>query len=275
MKKIYVEKKGNLKDFLAKSLNISKTKAKHLIDTRNVLVNGQRVWIASHLLSKGDIVEILEEKKAKENVKITEKNIIYEDNFIIAVNKPPFIISESDKNSVEDQLRKLKGKGIKAIHRLDRETSGVLLFAKSYPVFERFKKLWQNKSIKKIYRAVSHRKANFKKRIVNFDIDGKYAKSEISTLKTYSEYSYFEINIKTGRKHQIRIHLSKIGYPIVGDKEYGLKFIEEPLLKGVKRQLLHAYFISFFHPYLKKKVIINAPLFEDFKKFLKKVNLDK
>ncbi len=276
MKKLAVKNQENLKDFIAKNLKISKSKAKALIDSKNVLVNGNRVWIATHTLNKGDIVEILESKPVEnKNITISQKDIIYEDNFIIAVNKPAFLISESKKNSVEDQLKKIKGKNIKAIHRLDKETSGVLLFAKSYSIFEKFKKLWEDKNVKKIYRAVSHGKAYFKNKIINFNIDGKYAKSEVKTLKTTNNYSYFEVDIKTGRKHQIRIHLSKIGHPIVGDKDYGKKFIDDPIAKIVNRQLLHAYSIAFFHPYLKKKVIINAPIPSDFKNFLKKVNLHK
>jgi RluA family pseudouridine synthase len=274
MRKLVVEEKLNLKDFISKSLNISKSKAKQLIDTKNVLVNNQRVWMANHTLEIGDVVLIPDfAKKDNFQADFNERNILYEDDFIIAVNKPPFLISESKKGSVEDILRKIKGKNIKAIHRLDKETSGVLLFAKSYSVFERFKKLWEDKNVKKIYYSVSHNRATFKEKIVDFPVEGKFAKSKIFTIKTSSNYSYFKIDIKTGRKHQIRIHLSKIGHPIVGDKNYGLKYIEDPILKNVSRQLLHSGEISFFHPYLKKKVIINAPIPNDFKDFLEKANL--
>lgn len=274
MEKLIVEKPIDLKSFISKSLNISKTKSKNLIDTKNIFVNGKRVWIATYKLQKGDIVEIPEIKKEiNKTPKISQNNILYEDDFIIAIDKPAFIVSESKKDSVEDQLRKLKGKNIKAIHRLDKETTGILLFAKSFSIFERFKKLWEEKNIKKEYIAISHKKAEFKKKIINFPIDNKYAKSEVFTVKTNKFYSLFKINIKTGRKHQIRIHLSKIGHPIIGDKDYGYKYIDDPILKSVKRQLLHSSTLSFFHPYLKKKVIINSPIPKDFKEFLRKVNL--
>ncbi len=272
MKKIKVEKRTNLKDFIATYLNISKNRAKEIIDSRVVFVNNRRVWISSYILNDGDVVEIPQEEKTdKWGI---EKNIIYEDQYIIGVNKPPFLESESKKGSVEDILRSFKKDNkIKAIHRLDRETSGVLLFAKNNNVFERFKKAWRDKKIKKEYLAISHGEAEFKKKVINLPVDGKYAKSFIYTVKTDSGFSLFRIEIPTGRKHQIRIHLSKVRYPIVGDKLYGLKDIRSPLLKNIKRQMLHSYRISFFHPYTRKKTVIKADLFPDFENFGKRIRL--
>jgi len=272
MRKIKVEKRIPLKDFVATHLGISKNKAKELIDSRTVLVNNRRVWISSHILDKGDIVEIpQQERSEKWNI---EKNIIYEDQYIIAVNKPPFLESEGKKGSVEDILRSFKkDRKIKAVHRLDRETSGVLLFAKSNNVFERFKKAWKDKKIKKEYLAISHGEADFKKKVVNIPVDGKYAKSFFYTIKKNQDFTLFRIEIPTGRKHQIRIHLSKIRHPIVGDKVYGLKNISSPVLKNVKRQMLHSYKISFLHPYTTKKVLIKADIFPDFENFGKRIRL--
>ena len=272
MKRFKVKEEIRLKDFVALQLGISKSRAKELIDSKTVFVNNKRVWISSHLLKSGDIVELpVLEKNEKWNI---EKNILYEDNFILAVNKPPFLESESKKGSVEDILRSYKkDKKIRAVHRLDRETSGVLLFAKNNAVFEKFKELWQEKKIKKQYLAISHTEANFRKKVVNIPVDGKYAKSFIYTVKISSGFSLFKVEIPTGRKHQIRIHLSKIRHPVVGDKLYGLKNITDPVLKNVKRQMLHSYQISFYHPFLKKKITIKAQLFRDFENFGKIIRL--
>ncbi len=271
MKKFLVNKEEKLVEFVSEKLNISKKKAKLIIDEKNVFVNNKRVWIASHNLKKGDVVEIIVPKQ-KENWNI-KNNILYEDNFIIAVNKPPFLESEKKKGSVEDLLRNFKNdKKILAVHRLDRETSGVLLFAKNKKVLEKFKDLWRKKDVKKLYLAISHNEATFKKKVVNEPIDKKYAKSFIYTKRINNGFSLFEVEIITGRKHQIRIHLSKIRYPIVGDKTYGLKNLNNPLIKNVKRQMLHASEIQFFHPFLKKKIRISAllpPDFENFKKLAK------
>jgi RluA family pseudouridine synthase len=272
MEKFLAKKEQKLVDFISENLKISKKKAKSIIDEKNVFVNNKRVWIASHIVQKGDNVEVnVPEKKEKWNIK---NNIIYEDNFIIAVNKPPFVESERKKGSVEDILREYnKDRKILAIHRLDRETSGVLLFAKNKNVFEKFKKLWQKKDVKKLYLAISHNEATFKKKVINEPVDKKYAKSFVYTKNTKNGFSLFEIEIITGRKHQIRIHLAKIRYPIVGDKVYGLKNLTNPLIKNVKRQMLHASEISFFHPFLKKKIKIYAPPPSDFESFKKLAKL--
>jgi RluA family pseudouridine synthase len=252
MKKLVVDFPSDLKSFLAERLKISKNKAKELIDTKNILVNNKRIWIATYNLKKGDIVELplFENEKESFVFKFSTRNIIYEDEYIIGINKPPFYISESKKNSIEDLLRKKFGKQIKAIHRLDFETSGVLLFAKNYKVFEKFKRLWEDKKVKKIYLAISHNQAKFKRKVISSTIDGKPAKSTVFTRKTNFNYSLFEVDIKTGRKHQIRIHLSKIGHPIIGDKLYGYKVLNDPVIKQVKRQMLHALSLQFTHPFI-------------------------
>ncbi len=272
MEKFLVDKEQKLVDFVSKKLKISKKRAKSLIDEKNVFVNNKRVWIGSHQLKKGDVVE-LPAKTEKENWNI-KNNIIYEDEFIIAVNKPPFIESERKKNSVESILRSFKNdKKILAIHRLDRETSGVLLFAKNRNVFNKFKDLWKKKDVKKLYLAISHNEATFRKKVVNEPVEKKYAKSFIYTKKVNNGFSLFEVEIVTGRKHQIRIHLAKIRYPIVGDKVYGLKNLTNPMIKNVKRQMLHASEIQFFHPFLKKKVKIFANIPSDFSSFKKLAKL--
>lgn len=272
MEKLLVKKEQKLVDFVSENLKISKKKAKSIIDEKNIFVNNKRVWIASHPLKKGDVIELyIPKQNEKWNIK---NNIIYEDDFIIAVNKPPFIESERKEGSVENILRKFKNdKKILAIHRLDRETSGILLFAKNKNVFDKFKDLWRKKDVKKIYLAISHNEATFKKKVINEPVDKKYAKSFVYTKKVNNGFSLFEVEIFTGRKHQIRIHLAKIRYPIVGDKVYGLKNLTNPLIKNVKRQMLHASEISFFHPFLRKKVKIFAKPPSDFENFKKLAKL--
>jgi len=237
------------------------------------LVNNKRVWIASHRLKKGDKVEIIGEVETTKDVDLS-KNILFEDEFIIAVNKPPFLESNAKKNSVEDLLRKIKkDKKIEAIHRLDKETSGVLLFAKNKKVFEKFKEIWNKDVLNKKYLAIVHGKLDFNKKVVNIPIEGKFAKSEVKRISTGKNYSLAEVKIKTGRKHQIRIHLAKIGHPIVGDKIYSFKNIDDPVLKGVNRHMLHSYELEFIHPFKKKKIKIKAPIYSDFEKLKRKLKL--
>lgn len=268
MKKLRADKEITLKDFVAEKLKISKNKAKEIIDSRNVFVNNKRVWIATHTLKYGDIVEIVE---TQTNLP-TKIDILYEDNYIIAVNKPANIISENEKNSIEDILRNQKNnKNIKAIHRLDKESSGILLFAKNFGIYERFKELWQKKDITKIYLAISHNEATFSNITIREPIDGKEAVSHVKLIKKGNGFSYFEVNIETGRKHQIRKHLASIRHPIVGDKIYGVKKVENNLIKNIKRQMLHAFKLLFTHPYTGKKISITAPIPHDFEYLLKKI----
>ncbi len=267
IKKFIVKTPKTLKDFVSESLNISKNQAKDLIDSRNVIVNNKRVWISSHNLKLGDIVEIIISKE--------EKNIpiIYEDEYILAVNKPPNIVSDREKNSVEDILRKkFKNEKIKAIHRLDKETSGVLLFAKDYKIFEKFKEIWEDKNVYKIYLAISHNEATFEHFTINKEIDGKEAITHLKLLKKGNGFSYFQVSIETGRKHQIRKHLASIRHPIVGDKVYGVKKIENNLLKRVSRQMLHSYQLILKHPFKDTNINIRADIPPDFRNVLNYLN---
>lgn len=270
VKKFYVKNALPLKDFVAQSLKISKNQAKDIIDSRNVLVNSKRVWIATHNLKVGDVVEIIESSQEKKS----DINIIYEDDYIIAVNKLPTLLSDRDKNSVEQILRdKLKNEKIKAIHRLDKETSGILLLAKDFKIFERFKDLWEDKNVFKLYLAISHNEATFTNLTINSEIDGKPAISHVKLLKKGNGFSYFQVRIETGRKHQIRKHLASVRHPVVGDKVYGVKKLENNLIKRVSRQMLHSYKLSFFHPYKNQKIELMAPIPPDFKNVLNFLNL--
>lgn len=269
VKKYFVKTPLTLKDFISTTLKISKNQAKDIIDSRNVLVNNKRVWIATHNLKVGDIVEIIEVS----NDKKFDVNIIYEDDYIIAVNKPPTLLSDKDKNSVEQILRdKLKNEKIKAIHRLDKETSGILLLAKDFKIFERFKEIWEDKNIFKLYLAISHNEANFTNITINSEIDGKPAISYVKLLKKGNGFSYFQVRIETGRKHQIRKHLASIRHPIVGDKIYGVKKIESNLIKRVSRHMLHSYKLSFVHPFKNQKIDLTATIPSDFKNVLNYLN---
>ncbi len=267
IKKFIVKTPKTLKDFVSESLNISKNQAKDLIDSRNIIVNNKRVWIASHNLKVGDTVEILVPKEEK-NI-----SIIYEDDYILAVNKPPNTVSDREKNSVEDILRqKFKNEKIKAIHRLDKETSGVLLFAKDYKIFEKFKDIWDSKNVNKVYLAISHNEATFERFTINKEIDGKEAITHLKVIKKGNGFSYFQVIIETGRKHQIRKHLASIRHPIVGDKIYGVKKLENNLLKKVSRHMLHSYQLMLKHPFKNTTINIKADIPTDFKNVLNYLN---
>jgi 23S rRNA pseudouridine1911/1915/1917 synthase len=210
-----------LLSFLAGELAISKKKAKAIIDTRLVFVNKRRTWIASHRLKEGDIVEYAGNIAAEADI-----TVIYQDGYVMAVNKPSGILSDNGQASLETFLRKkYENNNVKAIHRLDRETSGVILYARDNDIFRKFKEMWKDKGVRKIYLAICYNEAPFRYMTVERDIDGRRAVSVIELIKKNNGFSYFRIEPVTGKKHQIRIHLAGINFPVAGDKEYGIKKI--------------------------------------------------
>jgi 23S rRNA pseudouridine1911/1915/1917 synthase len=257
-----VIKGQDLKSFLALSLSISKSKAKELIDAKLVFVNNKRIWIATHQLCPGDEVSVDMPDTARKTDKI---DILYEDDNVIAINKPSGLVSDRAGDSCESLLKKqLNNPKICAIHRLDKETTGVMLLAKSYQVFEAFKAMWQEKEVDKVYYAISTGEAAFKRETVNEPVDGRDAISHVELLAKGYGLSLFRVKMETGRKHQIRIHLKFLGHPVLGDKEYGPNIIEGEWRKKIKRQMLHAREISYTDPVTGKKTRVIASFPQDF-----------
>ena len=262
MKNFTVDAPADLKSYISKQIGISKGRSKTLIDSKQVFVNNKRIWIASYMLSAGDKVSLDIPDIKPGN---TEADIIYSDDSVIAVNKTPDIVSDRAGDSLETLLRKqTNNPKLCAIHRLDRETSGVILYARTYKVLEAFRDLWSDKGVEKTYYAVSSGEADFKDRIIDEPIEGKAAMSRVELIAKGYGLSVFKIKMETGRKHQIRVHLKSIGYPVLGDKTYGPNIIEGEWRKKIKRQMLHAYEISYADPLNGNKVKISARFPDDF-----------
>jgi len=271
--KYFVDKNTNLRNFISEKLKISKNKSKNLIDKRIVFVNNKRIWISNYNLKVGDIIQIPD---YIDNSSFDLKNsIIYEDDFIIGVNKYYNIITDNNYKSLENLLKNyFSNNEIKAIHRLDKETSGANIFAKNNTIFENFKENWDEIYIKKIYLAKSYNSADFDKIEINSPIDGKPANTKVHLISKNNKYSFFKIELSTGRKHQIRIHLSKLGYPILGDKIYGPNILKSDLEKFTQRQMLHSYEILIKNPFNNNLINIKAPLSEDFSNILLKLGFN-
>jgi 23S rRNA pseudouridine1911/1915/1917 synthase len=254
-----------LKEFLVKELGLSGTKVKGLLDKKRVFVNNRRVWIATHQLRKGDTVEVQQQVQEK----VTTIPIVYEDDFYLMINKPAGILTNGDPRSAEALLRKqLNNPGLFVVHRIDRDTTGLVLVAKSKEAFEAMKQLFKDRKVTKEYRVLVFGVIT-KPQTIRQPIEGVEAITHLTPIKS-AEISYCRAEIETGRTHQIRIHCQSIGHPVVGDKDYQTREIKDPQLRNVLHQMLHAYRLVFEHPFLQKKIEVTVPEPKEFKEVLDK-----
>lgn len=198
--------------------------------------------------------------------------IIYEDEYLIIINKPAGILTiPTDKNQKNDLTAKLndeleaRGESYKAhpCHRLDRETSGAIIYAKGKKNQQIMMGLFHKNEIKKTYIALVSGVPNKKEGVINFKIEGKEALSGYTVIAKKKGYCIVEVELFTGRTNQIRIHFKMIGHPLLGEtkyayrKDFNIKF---------KRTALHSYSIEFVHPITGKQLNITAEIPEDMRK---------
>lgn len=263
--------------------NLKKIKA--FLKYKAVTVNGVKTSKYNYELKKGDEVIIhLDQKYTKE----LPFDLIYEDEDFIVINKPSGLLSVSTDDKVEKNVFKLvreyywkknpKGK-IYVVHRLDKDTSGVLILAKNEILKNKLQDKWNELVTRRSYVAVvegTNMKSggtltsylmetkDGKVYSTNDTEQGKLAVTKYKVKKETKPYTLLAVNIETGRKNQIRVHLSELGYPIIGDKKYGSK--ENP----IKRLGLHADVIEFIHPINKKKYKFEAVVPIKFTSLLRK-----
>ncbi len=253
---------GDLLSSLASSIGLSRRSAKRLLDERRVFVNGRRVWMAHHAVHVGDAIEV----QPHQYVDNEELRILIEVDPYIVVDKPAGRMTNEGAHGVEALLRRIKhDEEWRAVHRLDRETSGCLLFARTPEAAQRIVPLFRERRVKKTYWALVW--GAFPKNIhhVASPIDGDPALTHIRILASSPEVSLLEVRIETGRTHQIRRHLLEAGHPIAGDRVYGTSRFLDERARALPRQMLHARRICFAHPYTGDRVSAESPLPADFR----------
>jgi 23S rRNA pseudouridine1911/1915/1917 synthase len=263
-----------------------------LIDGNCVLING--LPAKKHEKPKsGDEISIhfLPIPKPDLNPQEIPLDIIYEDEHLIAINKPagmvvhpaPGHFSNTFANALLFHCKNLSDNpfdplrpGI--VHRLDKDTSGILLGAKTYETHQKLTDQFAERAIKKTYLAICVgvpkegmisapiKRHPVRRKEMSVSEEGKPASSIIKVLSKQKDLSVVQIEPITGRTHQIRVHLKHLGAPVLGDPVYGAPGSNKKY--NVQRQLLHAYLMDFFHPITHKPLRIKAALPEDFSSFL-------
>ena len=277
--------------------DMTRASAQRQIEQGNVVVNGKVITKVSYKIAKGDNITVEEQEPVEIELKAQDipVDIIYEDKDIIVVNKPKgMVVHPANGNPdgtlvnaimaiCKDSLSGIGGEirpGI--VHRLDKDTSGLLIVAKNDIAHVNMSEQIKRHEVKKTYIAlvrgvVKENEATIDMPIGRSNSDrkkmavtktGKNAVTHIKVLKRYDKYTLLEINIETGRTHQIRVHLAHIGYPVIGDYIYSNGKNEF----GIVGQCLHAKSLEFKHPITGKDMKLEAPLPEYFEKVLQELD---
>jgi len=261
-----------LQDFLAARLRLSRNKAKARIDARKVLVNGNLVWIARHVLNAGDCVETTEPERSPAN-RAFDLPIVFQDAEYVVANKPPGLLANGP-HSAEELLRAATGIGtLRAVHRLDRDTTGCLLLAKQSRAFEAAVSVFKKRLVRKTYHAIVAGAVYPPVRTITYPLEGQPAITKVRTADASREASHVIIKIETGRTHQIRKHLARIHHPVLGDRIYGQHTALSAADLAVPRHMLHASEIALVNPITRQAIRASAPLPEDFRRCLRRLGL--
>ena len=278
-----------LDEYVKNKFDVSRSKAQKLNADNLVLVNKEHKN-NSYIVEENDIVELIENKEyipskfKSENIPL---DIVYEDKDLVIINKPSGMVVHPASGNYENTLvnaliyrYNLDDTNVRSgiAHRIDKDTSGLVIVAKNDKTLELLTDMFKNKEIKKTYVAIVDGVINNKSATINAPItrdtkdrkkmmvgkDGKNSITHFYVIKTFKNNTYISLNLETGRTHQIRVHMAYIGHPVTNDKVYG----KENTSFG---QYLHASKLEFIHPITKKEIIVEAPLPEEFIEKLKEL----
>ncbi len=257
----------------------SKTTLKSFLKNERIHIDGLVQKSATLKVMPGQLITLEDKAKLSDRGDI---RIIYQDQHLIAIDKPSGMLTvstafEKDKTAHSFLKKSFKPKKIYVVHRLDQDTSGVMIFALSEEAYVNLKKMFELHELDRAYTAIieGHLETskgtfssylvedeNYVVRETNDRNEGRLAITHYEVLKASRYYSALTLRLETGRKNQIRVHCQNAGHPIVGDKKYG------STINPVKRLCLHAHLLAFDHPITKKKMHFESPLPQELKKLL-------
>ena len=286
----------------------SRTQIKTLILNGNVSLDEKEIKDPSYITKENEnyFINIILKQETKHAAENIDLDIIFEDEDLIVINKPPNLVMHPAPGNesgtlvnalmhyTNNQLSNLDDNSRPGIvHRLDKDTSGILVVAKNNNVHINLAKQFKEHTISRRYKAIvwgtpdnqsiegyiERNRKNRKKMSLNNKGFGKYSKTDIKLEKTFGIASLVDCHLHTGRTHQIRLHLTSKNSPIIGDKIYGKSKINQfgkdkntfnkfMILKNFERQALHAYHLGFDHPTSKKRMDFDIEIPEDFKNLI-------
>lgn len=282
-----VEEKINIKDFLKKK-GISKTALTDIKFKGGYIAVNDKEETVRYILKRGDVLTVrFPEESPSIGVKAEDipLDIQYEDDYILIVNKQAGMSTIPSREHPSGSLANAligyyERRGLKAtshiVTRLDRDTSGLVLIAKHRHVHHLLSEQQKVRGIKREYEAFAEGILQADKGVIEKPIarkkdsiierevspDGQYACTRFEVIQRYQSFTHLKLHLETGRTHQIRVHLSYLAHPLVGDDLYGGK------LDLLTRQALHCRELSFFHPFLEEKLVFKQNLPEDMKRLL-------
>jgi 23S rRNA pseudouridine955/2504/2580 synthase len=277
-------------NFLLRHLKgVPKSHVYRVLRSGEVRVNSGRVK-PEYRLQPGDRVRVPPIRTSQRQGKATpgEFPIVHEDPALLVVDKPAGVAVHGGSGVSFGAIESLRAarpqaKFLELAHRLDRDTSGLLMLAKKRGALVELHRMLREGEIEKVYLAVArgkvesgtlreplHKYVNAKgERRVSVQEGGMAAETRVKTLKASRDFSFLEIRLLTGRTHQIRVHLAHAGHPLLGDEKYGDFDLNHRLEKqGVRRLFLHASRLAFAHPVSKEMIRLQAPLPAEMKKFV-------
>ena len=281
-----VEEDAQLLDWLIANLKgLSRNKVKDTLHGRGIKVNGKIVTQFDYPLTRGMKISVSKSKK-NDTFKSRYVNLVYEDPYLVVIEKKPGILSMAAghkslnvKTVLDDYFRQTKQRcTAHVVHRLDRDTSGLMVYAKDMQTEQTLEHEWHNIVYDRRYVAVVSGEmeedegtiANWlkdNKAYVTYsspvDNGGKYAVTHFHVLDRTTEHSLVEYKLETGRKNQIRVHSADMKHPVCGDVKYGNG--DDP----IHRLCLHAYMLHFFHPVTRARMEFETPIPSQFRMLFK------
>lgn len=281
-----VEEDAQLLDWLIANLKgLSRNKVKDTLHGRGIKVNGKIVTQFDYPLTRGMKISVSKSKK-NDTFKSRYVNLVYEDPYLVVIEKKPGILSMAAghkslnvKTVLDDYFRQTKQRcTAHVVHRLDRDTSGLMVYAKDMQTEQTLEHEWHNIVYDRRYVAVVSGEmeedegtiANWlkdNKAYVTYsspvDNGGKYAVTHFHVLDRTTEHSLVEYKLETGRKNQIRVHSAGMNHPVCGDVKYGNG--DDP----IHRLCLHAYMLHFFHPVTRARMEFETPIPSQFRMLFK------